>query len=191
MLETEVTQAMWESVMDNNPSKFKGSKHPVEYVSWDDCQEYIEKLNDLGIVPAGFEFSLPTEAQWEYACRAGTTTTYAFGNALNQNQANFLNGVGHTREVGSYRANAWGLRDMHGNVSEWCLDVYGTYSSEAVTDPTDPVVVTYETARVVRDGDFYNYKRYCRSAYRSWRAKSSPSSSHGLRLALVRTVEEP
>ena len=189
MLETEVTQEMWTSIMEKNPSKNEGVKRPVEYVSWDNCQEYIKKLNDLGVAPAGFEFSLPTEAQWEYACRAGTTTTYASGNSLNQNLACFLEK--QTREVGSYRANAWGFRDMHGNIEEWCLDVFGEYSSDAVTDPTDPVVVTYETARVCRGGEFYNYGWNCRSAARNWRARSSPSAYLGLRLALVHAKEKP
>jgi len=125
MLETEVTQAMWASVMGNNPSNFKGVKLPVEQVSWNDCQEFIKKLNELKAAPAGFKFSLPTEAQWEYACRAGTTTAYHFGNTLTQQQANF--GGNQTKEVGSYPANAWGLKDMHGNVLEWCLDCYGNY----------------------------------------------------------------
>jgi len=189
MLETEVTQEMWTNAMENNPSKNEDAKRPVELVSWDDCQEYIKNLNDLGVAPAGFEFSLPTEAQWEYACRAGTTTTYAFGNSLNQNLACFSEN--QTREVGSYRANAWGLRDMHGNVYEWCLDVFGEYSSDAITDPTDPVVVTYETSRVCRGGDFYNYRWDCRSAARWNRARSSPSAYLGLRLALVHAKEQP
>ena len=137
MLETEVTQKMWESVMKTNPSKFKSIKLPVEQVSWNDCQEYIKKLNDLGVAPKGYRFSLPTEAQWEYACRAGTTTAYHFGDTLTKEQANFSEsvGVGRTSDVGSYPANAWGLYDMHGNVWEWCLDRYGDYPSGAVTDP--------------------------------------------------------
>jgi len=88
LLETEVTQQMWESVMGNNLSRFKGSKLPVEPVSWNDCQEYIMKLNDLSVAPKNFKFSLPTEAQWEYACRAGTTTAYSFGDTLTKEQAN-------------------------------------------------------------------------------------------------------
>ena len=153
MLETQVTQGMWVSVMGNNPSHFKGDKLPVESVSWYDCQEYITKLNDElksrgnqspglkpigGLIPAalkGFQLSLPTEAQWEYACRAGTTTAYHFGDTLTQQQANFGGSIGRTKEVGSYPANAWGLRDMHGNVWEWCSDLFEDYPSGAVTDP--------------------------------------------------------
>jgi formylglycine-generating enzyme required for sulfatase activity len=136
LLETEVTQMMWANVMGNNPSQFKGMKQPVERVSWNDCQEYIKKLNDLRVAPKGYRFSLPTEAQWEYACRAGTTTAYHFGNTFDGNKAN--NG-GSTKDVGSYPANAWGLHDMHGNVLEWCLDWYGDYPSGSVTDPTGAV----------------------------------------------------
>ena len=134
MLETPVTQEMWESVMENNPSAFKGSKKlPVENVSWNDCQEYVQKLNGLGVAPKGYRFSLPTEAQWEYACRAGTTTAYSFGDTLEKSQVAF--GDSKTVEVASYPANAWGLYDMHGNVWEWCQDWYGEYPSGAVTDP--------------------------------------------------------
>jgi hypothetical protein len=123
----------------------------VETVSWNDCQEYIKKLNDIIIhndstiarsdskgIPENFKFSLPTEAQWEYACRAGTTTAYHFGDTLSKAQANWGDddNVEKTMDVGSYPANAWGLWDMHGNVDEWCLDCYGDYPSGAVTDST-------------------------------------------------------
>ena len=138
-----------ERVVGNNPSRFKGIKRPVEQVSWEDSQQYIQKLNSLLAgtpgAPSGFKFSLPTEAQWEYACRAGTTTPFNFGSVLNGDKAN-CNGnypygtttkgkyLQKTTEVGSYPANAWGLFDMHGNVWEWCSDWYGNYPSGAVTD---------------------------------------------------------
>ena len=180
MLETVVTQEMWEKVMGNNPSNFKGANLPVERVSWDDSQEYIKKLNDLKIAPAGFKFSLPTEAQWEYACRAGTTTAYHFGNTLTQQQANF--GGNQTRDVGSYPANAWGLRDMHGNVWEWCADWFGDYPSGAVTDPTG---AERGSVRVIRGGSWYNLAEDCRSALRGRHDPSYRSSDIGLRLSLV------
>ena len=186
MLETEVTQAMWVCVMGNNPSQFKDMKFPVEQVSWDDCQEYITKLNAhlAGIpgAPAGFKFSLPTEAQWEYACRAGTTTAYCLGNTLNQNQANF--GRDQTTEVGKYPANAWGLRDMHGNVWEWCLDRYGDYPSVVVTDPVG--ALEEGSARVFRGGSWSSSARLCRSAIRRYGAPSDRSDRIGVRISLVR-----
>ena len=183
MLETEVTQQMWISIMGSNPSEFNGAKRPVEKVSWDDCQEYITKLNSMGIAPAGFKFSLPTEAQWEYACRAGTTTAFYFGNTLSKEQANF--GDQRTREVGSFPANAWGLYDMHGNVSEWCLDIFGDYISGAVTDPMG---ASTGDRRVLRGGGLRNNAGFCRSALRI--NNRDPSSFRhtdlGLRLSLVR-----
>ena len=159
MLETEVTQPMWESIMGNNPSKFQGANLPVESVSWNDCQRFLTKLNKLGIAPVGSRFALPTEAQWEYACRAGTATPFFWGDSLNGDRAN-CNGrdpygtdakgkfIKKTVPVGSYVANPWGLLDMHGNVAEWCQDrctvpshVYmppSDYPTDAVTDPRGP-----------------------------------------------------
>jgi formylglycine-generating enzyme required for sulfatase activity len=187
MLETPVTQGMWASVMGNNPSHFKGSaKLPVEQVSWNDCQEYIKKLNESGKTPAGFKFSLPTEAQWEYACRAGTTTAYHFGNTLTREQARFRGDVEQTLDVGKYPANAWGLHDMHGNVWEWCADWYGPYStstdpSVAITDPTGSLQGSH---RVHRGGGWGSLVRTCRSAFRGG---YDPSGNRdiGFRLALV------
>jgi len=184
MLETQVTQAMWESAMGNNPSRFRGDKRPVESVSWNDSHEYITKLNELGIAPEGFRFSLPTEAQWEYACRAGTTTAYHFGNTLSREQANFRgSGVEQTSEVGRYPANAWGLHDMHGNVWEWCLDWFGPYPSGAVTDPTGSL---QGPGRVFRGGCWLSFAAINRSAYRYWSEPSHRSIGIGFRLALVR-----
>ena len=195
MLETEVTQTMWESVMGNNPSNFKGANLPVEMVSWDDCQEFIAKLNaELksggrqspgGIaLGEGYKFSLPAEAQWEYACRAGTTTAYHCGDTLMPQQANFGQDwdTGKTKEVGSFPANAWGLRDMHGNVWEWCLDWYADYPSGAVTDPTGP---DRGSSRVLRGGSCGNLAQRCRSALRSYYDPAGRNVSIGLRLALV------
>ncbi|MCL2006410.1 MAG: formylglycine-generating enzyme family protein [Planctomycetaceae bacterium] len=199
MLETEVTQTMWESVMGSNPSINKGSNLPVTDVSWNDCQEFIAKLNaklksggrqspgstdSTGrLTPAaleGYKFSLPTEAQWEYACRAGTTTAYHFGDTLTQQQANV--GGRQARDVGSYPANAWGLKDMHGNAWEWCLDWYGDYPSGAVTDPTGP---DRGSDRVIRGGSWHNFAERCRSARRHDSDPAVRFSNIGLRLALV------
>ena len=126
---TEVTQAQWEAIMGSNPSRFKGPHLPVEQVSWDDCQEFCRRLTeherDAGELPEGVAYRLPTEAEWEYACRAGSTATYCFGDAEAKlgDYAWYLDNSGkRTHPVGQKRANAWGLHDMHGNVCEWCSD---------------------------------------------------------------------
>ena len=184
LLETEVTQTMWESVMRSNPSIFKGPKLPVEKVSWNNVQGYLQRLNDLRVSPPGYRFSLPTEAQWEYACRAGTTTAFHFGETLNVNQANFLGSkIARTTEVGSYPANAWGLHDMHGNVWELCSDRHGTYPTESVTDPTGPSSGDF---RMFRGGAWDFNAEDCRSASRDNDGPSLMYSVLGFRLALVR-----
>ncbi|MCL2625043.1 MAG: SUMF1/EgtB/PvdO family nonheme iron enzyme, partial [Planctomycetaceae bacterium] len=202
MLETPVTQEMWESVMGDNPSDLKGERYPVECVSWDDCQEYIQKLNDMDIVPKSYRFSLPTEAQWEYACRAGTTTPFHFGDALNGDKANchgfhpygpWLKGwttgryYRRTTKVRSYPPNDWGLYDMHGNVWEWCLDLYGTYP---VGDVTDPVGASNDSRRVRRGGGWFTYAGDCRSAYRDYLKPSDRANFIGFRIVLVRVDDD-
>jgi len=129
----EVTQEQWEAVMGNNPSsKTKGAKLPVTDVSWDDSKEYIKKLN----ISTKNNFRLPSEAEWEYACRAGTSTVYSFGDNLTNSDANIL-GSG-IKAVGSYKPNAFGLYDMHGNVFELCEDRCANYPTGPVTDPKGP-----------------------------------------------------
>ncbi|MBM3172002.1 MAG: formylglycine-generating enzyme family protein, partial [Bacteroidetes bacterium] len=124
---------------------------------------------------------LPTEAEWEYACRAGTTTPYHTGNYLNSSQANFNENVGKTMPVGSYSPNAWGLYDMHGNVWEWCSDWYGDYSSGAQTNPKGPSSGSH---RVLRGGSCFNSGRYCRSAHRFNYLPSLRSDGLGFRLVV-------
>ncbi len=167
----EVTQAQWQAVMGSNPSRFKGDGNlPVETVSWDDCQEFRRKLSQH----VGREVRLPTEAEWEYACRAGTTTPFHFGDTISTDQANYAGNYvygtgreGQYREktvpVGSFPANAWGLHDMHGNVWEWCQDRYGEYPSGAQVDPAGPASGGH---RVFRGGSWNNLLRNCRSAIR-------------------------
>ena len=165
LAKTEVTQAQWEAVMGSNPSYFKGGQLPVENVSWDDAMEFCRKLTErerqAGRLPTGTIYTLQTEAQWEYACRAGTTGDYAGGlDAMAWYSKN--SGV-TTRAVGTMRANAWGLHDMHGNVWEWCLDWYGPYSGGRVTDPKG---APSGTIRVYRGGSWNVGANYARSAFR-------------------------
>ena len=184
MLETEVTQALWESVTGENPmtadSSLKGPNKPVGHVSWEDCQVFIAKLNSLGIAPAGLKFRLPTEAEWEYACRAGTSGPYA-GSSLGLMGWYRDNSVWDNHDVGKLYANPWGLCDMHGNVSEWCSDWFAPYDANPQTDPTGP---SSGSSRVVRGGDWLNNAEGCRSAYRSGDGPAYRWDSSGFRLVL-------
>jgi formylglycine-generating enzyme required for sulfatase activity len=167
----EVTQAQWQAVMGNNPSYFKGDDNPVEMVSWDDAVEFCRKLSSK----SGRKVRLPTEAEWEYACRARTTTAFNTGETISTDQENYngdytygngRKGVyrGKTTPVGSFGANAWGLYDMHGNVFEWCSDWYGDYDLENIKDPQG---VSSGTNRVVRGGSWNYIPWFCRSANRN------------------------
>ena len=170
----EVTQEQWEAVIGNNPSsKNKGAKLPVTDVSWEDCQEFLKRLNEKS--NAGFR--LPTEGEWEYACRAGTSTAYSVGDSLTESDANILGSS--IKTVGSYKPNAFGLYDMHGNVWEWCEDLYGAYSAAAVIDPKGPAKGEY---RVLRGGSFGNDGSLARSSYRGNDAPSYRYSFVGFRL---------
>jgi formylglycine-generating enzyme required for sulfatase activity len=191
MSKYEVTQKEWTAVMGNNPSYFKGDNLPVEQVSWYDAIEYCNKRSvKEGLTPAYTRngdtvtwnrrangYRLPTEAEWEYACRAGTTTAYSTGGSITTGQANY--NIGKTTNVGSYSANAWGLYDMHGNVWEWCWDWYGNYSSGA---QTDPVGASSGTSRLARGGSWYSDAQHVRSAYRNYGTPSGRSSRLGFRL---------
>ncbi len=190
MQTTQVTQKQWKAVMGNNPSYFKNCDEcPVESVSWNDVQEFIKKLN--GIEKKEL-YCLPTEAQWEYSCRAGTATPFFFGKCLSTDEANYdgnypLKGCpkGKYREktvpVGSFAPNAWGLYDMHGNVWEWCQDWYDTYPANAVTDPGGP---SEGSSRVGRGGSWSHLARLCRSAYRYYDSPSGRIYYLGFRLLL-------
>ncbi|MBM4142451.1 MAG: hypothetical protein FJ225_02485 [Lentisphaerae bacterium] len=154
----EVTQAQWEKIMGHNPSLFKnvGPEAPVDTVFWAKCQEFCKK--------AGGGLRLPTEAEWEYACRAGTKEPYA--GDLAQMGWYFENSNGTTHPVGTKKPNAWGLHDMHGNVWEWCQDYWGTASREAVTDPSGPATGGYGNPHVIRGGGWGDYGPHCISAIR-------------------------
>jgi sulfatase modifying factor 1 len=182
---TEVTQAQWEKVTGQNPSDFQnaGPTAPVENVSWDDCQAFCEA--------AGSGLRLPMEAEWEYACRAGTTTAFHYGDSLHASMANFDGNYpygegkkGENRKstiaVGQFNPNAWGLYDMHGNVWEWCHDWYGDYPAGAVRDPRGP---DSGANRVLRGGCWNYYAGDCRSAFRFGLGPGFRYSNFGLRVA--------
>jgi formylglycine-generating enzyme required for sulfatase activity len=168
---TLVSQTQWQTVMGNNPSQFKGDDRPVDSVSWDDCQDFCKRLGQKD----GKRYRLPTEAEWEYACRAGTTTPFFFGDTISTDQANYDGNLTYgkgkkgvyreqTTPVGSFPANAWGLHDMHGNLYEWCSDWYGPYQSGDIVDPQGIDPGEY---RVLRGGCWSSYPPVrCRSAFR-------------------------
>ena len=174
----EVTQEQWEAVMGKNPSAYKGKNLPVTDVSWHDCQEFIKKLNK----ETGYGFRLPSEAEWEYACRAGTKTAYSFGDSITKGDANW--GAAQVpesiKQVGNYKANAFGLFDMHGNVWEWCEDWKEEYPTTAVTDPTGPAT---GNGRVLRGGCYLSpNSSFLRSAYRLDSIPTNTYTINGLRL---------
>ena len=159
----EVTQEQYEKVMGKNPSKFKGKELPVEMVSWNDAMEFCKRLTGLekkeGRVREGWNYVLPTEAQWEYACRAGTTTVYSWGNEINLKMANYNESkIGQTSKIGFYQSNPWGLFDMHGNVWEWVLDWKANYPEGEVSDPEGPASGSH---RVKRGGSWVFNDRIC------------------------------
>ena len=157
-----VTQAQWEAVMDHNPSRFKAPNHPVDSVSWDDAQAFLHKLSEQ---EGGVDYCLPTEAQWEYACRAGTRTSryHPDINAIAWYQAN---SASQTHPVGEKLPNTWGLYDMLGNVREWCHDGKRAYSRARVTDPMGSTEAGIE--RDFRGGAWGDHAHDVRAAARFW-----------------------
>ncbi len=210
----EVTQAQFEQVMGNNPSAFQGEKavqripankdpqtgrtveeekviaietgnHPVERISWDDAVEFCQRLSELPEEKAARRvYRLPTEAEWEYACRAGNEDSYGFGNdveLLTDYGWYDGNSGGRPQPVGLKKPNAWGLYDMHGNVWEWCSDWLGEYPQGAVTDPRGP---QEGSNRVYRGGSYRGWAENCRAANRSANDPANRNSSSGFRVAL-------
>ena len=177
---TEVTQVLWEAVMGINPSRFKGDYLPVENVSWDDCQEFIRELNAL----TGQNFRLPTEAEWEFACRGGNNSRgYKYSGSNNLGSVAWYDGNSgnKTHPVGTKAPNELGIYDMSGNVWEWCADWYGDYSSGAQTNPTGP----YGGSNRVYRGGSWNYDvGRCRSSNRDFYYPWIRDIILGLRLAL-------
>lgn len=177
----EVTQEQWEKVMGENPSEWKGKKHPVDTVSWNDCMEFTEKLSEI----TGREFTLPTEAQWEYACRAGTTTKWFFGNNVSSYiQYGWIDeeAQGITHPVGLKKPNAWGLYDMYGNIQEWCKDWYqNPYLESDLVDPAGPRV---GDSRVIRGGGWGDISDNARSAYRNAIGEDVSNNGTGFRCVM-------
>ena len=181
----EMTQEQWEKVMGTSPSTSPGPTLPVEQVSWDDAIKFCEKLTQMekaaGRLPEEWVYTLPTEAQWEYACRAGTTTAYSFGDTMTPKQANYDGNIGKTTVVGTYPANPWGFHDLHGNIWEWCLDWSGKYPDGSASDPAGP---SFGSARVFRGGSWYRIVWSMRSANRYGTAPDIRGISLGFRLSL-------
>ena len=180
LADTACTQALWRAVTGENPSRNKDDPdNPVANVSWDDSRAFFEKLNALA---PGLAAGLPSEAQWEYACRAGTTTAYSFGKSITRDHEHydqdFVNGK--PVPVASFPANSWGLFEMHGNVLEWCSDWYGAYAAEPQVDPEGPA---QGTLRVLRGGSWFGGAIYARSASRSVYDPSHRIDFIGLRVA--------
>ena len=188
LADTACTQALWEAVMGKNPSEFKGAERPVEEISWEDAVLFTKRLNAQ---VTGLDLRLPTEAEWEYACRAGNQTPFWFGTNISTDQVNYHGKYpyaggkkgqyrGETVEVKALPCNGWGLYQMHGNVWEWCADWYGDYPTDTVTDPTGS-----ETGegRVLRGGSWSVSAGDARSAQRFSGTPDDRGDYLGFRLA--------
>ncbi len=194
MQTTEVTLKQWHALMKSKLLIFRNASGdmPVTRVSWFDCMEFVKRLNGMG----QGKYRLPTEAEWEYAARAGTTTAYSWGNTIDCGKAmygnnsvkydvcqNYLKSIGLQMDqpapVKTYRPNPWGLYDMHGNVWEWCLDWFGDYPKNAAVDPKGPAS---GTMRIRRGGSWFKYGYSCRSANRSYGHPATRYQTTGFRL---------
>jgi formylglycine-generating enzyme required for sulfatase activity len=197
--QTTVTQAQWRVVadgpkiqldLDPAPSRFQGPNRPVEHVSWQEAMEFCQRLSQH----TSWEYSLPSEAQWEYACRAETTTPFAFGETLTPEVANYNGNYSYasgperiykqeTTDVCSFPANAWGLHDMHGNVWEWCADYWHRNYDNAPTDGSPWIDDSGNNLlRVLRGGSWFSHPSDCRSAYRNRRPQDNRHVNVGFRL---------
>jgi formylglycine-generating enzyme required for sulfatase activity len=181
--ETPCTQAQWSLFMPDNPSRFRGADLPVEQVNWEEAREFARRLTEThlkaGLIASGWHWDLPTEAQWEYACR--TRKPGEFHGPIEAVAWYHQNSAKRTHPVGGKQPNAWGLQDMHGNVGKWCLDWYGPYPVGEVTDPAGP---SFGTFRVYRGGGWSDVARCCRSAYRGRSVPDFRSSNIGFSLVL-------
>ena len=197
LADTTCAQAVWQAVMGNNPSEFKDeAQNPVEQVSWDEVQDFLRRVE--GLFP-GVRASLPSEAEWEYACRAGTDTAYHFGDSLSPEQANYDGTLAYaggptgeyrqrTVPVKNFEPNAWGLYQMHGNVWEWCADGLRTYDSSPQVDPRGRK--DDEVWRVVHGGSWYDEPGGLRSAFRLRRHRDDLDGLQGFRFSLRSTRPE-
>jgi uncharacterized protein (TIGR02996 family) len=188
-----VTQAQWAAVMGTKPSGFKGRNRPVENVSWEDARAFCAALSGA----TGRRVDLPTEAEWEYACRSGTTTEYHFGDVISTDLANYDGNASwnaswndspeaesreETTDVGSFAPNPWGLYDLHGNVWEWCADEYGPYTGDDRTDPEMKDINSDDIYRVLRGGSWNDDPQGCRAAFRCRDAPGSRRGNVGFRV---------
>ena len=194
--DTTVTQALWQAVMSDNPSHFKAMENPVENVNWDDTQEFISRLNETLVTYSGSPiFRLPTEAEWEHACRAGTTTPFSFGENITSEQVNYDGNSPYNKgEKGLYREktvavkslpiNSWGLYEMHGNVYEWCADAWQERLGKAAV--VDPCCQSddKDARRVLRGSSWGHYGRGVRSAFRYRSTLDDRGIGIGFRLCL-------
>ncbi len=187
-----ITQEQWEAMMGNNPSYFRGAKRPVESVSWNDAVELCKRLSEN----TGKTYRLPSEAQWEYACCAGTTTPFHFGETITTDLANYngnytyaheAKGIYYqeTKTVGTFPPNDFGLYDMHGNVWEWCADFWHKNYNDAPTDDSVLELGGNDKCRILRGGSWNSFPQFCRSAYRNYHVLDTRVSSFGFRVVLV------
>jgi formylglycine-generating enzyme required for sulfatase activity len=191
----EVTQAQWRAVMGDNPAYFLsvGGTAPMENINWFAalrfCKELTRQEREKGRLPEGYEYTLPTEAEWEYACRAGTTGRFGIKDSTSFHEdANYrVSNKKSSVRVGSYEPNAWGFHDMHGNVAEWCFDRYHAYSSIVATDPVGGEI---GGERVRRGGSWDSPSRFCRSAARDKADPFTRNNTIGFRVALSAVERE-
>lgn len=197
--QTEVTQSQWTLVMGTSPWQGKsnvraGKNYAASFISWEDAKSFVDNLNSKehgsGSLPNDWEYSLPTEAQWEYACRGGTKSAFSFGDDPSEldlygwsAENAFEKGDAYSHEVGKKRPNEFGLHDMHGNVWEWCKDSFG----EKLSGGTDPIIENGESFRVNRGGGWNFNTKCCRSASRLGDAPDARYNNLGFRIALVRS----
>ncbi|TVQ21730.1 MAG: formylglycine-generating enzyme family protein [Leptolyngbya sp. DLM2.Bin15] len=192
MGQTPVTQAQWRAVVRNSepidrelkpdPSEFKGDDRPVEQVNWDDAQEFCRRLSAL----SKKDYRLPSEAQWEYACRADTETAYHLGPILTKDVANYGESVGQTTDVGTYPANRWGLYDMHGNVYEWCEDDWHVNYNGVPEDGSAWIITGKDNLnKIRRGGSWFDVPENCRSAFRDLNSRDFCLSDFSFRVCCV------